>query len=824
MEKLREINEGNAEIKNVYFGFENLFPTKNKNISDISKKGKKGKKSKSKSKEKIQKNKNSFNQTYPIKNYNEFDNSNYKVKGSKYIQKPVKIIKTDEEREQEYFEEKNKKKKNSKKKKSKSKSKNKIKEKEVTENEENELIEVNNKNDKNITKKKVKEEENSENEENGNKKIKKKKKKAVNEEEEEIIENEKNNKSKSKTKKKNKTKEEEPKIIKEEQKENKIKKEKKNKSKEKIEGREINEDENHEEIIIISNIKATKNKEKSTEKKNKNKTKKKRVKKKEEREIPDSDDNDKDNDNETQSENNEKKKKKKSKTKSKDKSKSKSKSKTKTKTQKSDNTEEVMENNRTQIKIKKLNKMIDEGTDMEPEYNEIKDDAMNFVDKHIQNLSLTVNDNKLKNNKNNKNKSFKTINKNNKNSTNNNFNFNFDLNDTLLKRPYTAHGYKAKSKTKRQIKTSRPINEEEKIMAFKEKVLVHDKVLSLFNNNLFQKNLKDEFTQTKKPKKSNSKHYMMPKKKDMIKQNKIKKKEIIYYNDKPEEDPDEIKPNEEDENKIKNKNSNAIKLMTSSKKYFSKSNQALNDIDKILTKKNMDTFINNFMCKNNINLDLEEEKTKTNYENNQYPYVDISKIKYYHGGKTYFRPKSTNRQNPVNNNANKLNNSDINLKSYNNRHIFNPNEIISNPNNKFNFFSQTFTKQPIYGKYYNPPEVEDTFNNNLSYIESNKWNGRYKLKKYTYEEKENPNDVYNYDYKYDDLNDDSDNELPSTNFKARTLPKYKKIDIEYKDNKTGKIVSEKNDNKIDNKLFQDNGDFDKAIYHPFLIDDDTVNI
>lgn len=51
-----------------------------------------------------------------------------------------------------------------------------------------------------------------------------------------------------------------------------------------------------------------------------------------------------------------------------------------------------------------------------------------------------------------------------------------------------------------------------------------------------------------------------------------------------------------------------------------------------------------------------------------------------------------------------------------------------------------------------------------------------------------------------------------------------KIDIEYKDNKTGKIVSEKNDNKIDNKLFQDNGDFDKAIYHPFLIDDDTVNI
>ena len=813
MEKLREINEGNAEIKNVYFGFENLFPTKNKNISDIPKKGKKGKKSKSKSKEKKQNNKNSFNQTYSIKNYNEFDNSNYKVKGSKYIQKPVKIIKTDEEREQEYFEEKNKKKKNSKKKKSKNKSKNKIKEKEVTENEENEIIEVNDNKTKNISKKKVRDEESSEDEdeENSNKKIKKKKKKVVNEKEEEILENEKNNKSKIKKKKKNKTKEEEPKIIKEEQKEKKIKKEKKNKSKEKLEEREANEDENHEEIIIISNIKITKNKKKSNEKKNKNKTPNKRFKKKEEREIIESDNND----NGTQSEKKEKKKKKKSNNKSKEKSKSKSKS----KTQKSSNTEEVMENNRTQIKIKKINNKIDEGTDMEPEFNEIKDDAMNFVDKHIQNLSLIFNDNKLKNNKN---KSFKTINKNKKNNTNDNFNF--DLNDTLYKRPYTAHGYKAKSKTKRQIKTSRPLNEEEKIMAFKEKVLVHDKVLSLFNNNLFQKNLKDEFTQTKKPKKSNSKHYMMPKQKDIIKQNKIKKKEIIYYNDKPEVDPDEIKPNEEDENNIKNKNNNAIKLMTSSKKHFTKSKEALNDIDKILTKKNMDTFINNFMCKNNLNLDSEEEKAQTNYQNNQYPYVDISKIKYYHGGKTYYRPKSTNRQNPVNHNNNKLNNSDINLKRYKNRHIFNPNEIISNPNNKFNFFSQTFTKQPIYGKYYNPPEVEDSFNNNISYIESNKWNGRYKLTKYTYEEKENPNDVYNYDYKYDDLNDDSDNELPSTNFKARTLPKYKKIDIEYKDNKTGKIVGGKIDNKIDNKLFQDNGDFDKAIYHPFLIDDDTVNI
>ena len=389
----------------------------------------------------------------------------------------------------------------------------------------------------------------------------------------------------------------------------------------------------------------------------------------------------------------------------------------------------------------------------------------------------------------------------------------------MYKRPYTAHGYKVKSKSKRMTKTLRPnnIDEEEKITAFKENVLVYDKILSLYNppkiiqdNN----NIEDKLSKTHKPRKGSAfnlnktknnslKHYMKPKEKDI---KKIKKNEIIYFNDKPEEDLDEKYKKDEDE--IKNKNNKVIKIINSSKKVYNKSKEALFDLKNILTKDKMDAFMTNFMLKNNFNLEelkkQEESKISNTYKN----------IKFYHGGKVYNKPKPRIKL--------MHNNSDNNLEKNKRYKIFNPKEIISNPNNKFNFFSQTFTKQPIYGKYYSPPEVETQINNNMSYIENNKWNGRYTIKKYVNEEKENPNDVYNYDYKYDDLNSDSDNELPSTNFKARTIPKYNKVDIEYKDYKTGKIVGGKYKLKIVNEKYQDNGKLDKYIYHPFLIDENML--
>ena len=141
---------------------------------------------------------------------------------------------------------------------------------------------------------------------------------------------------------------------------------------------------------------------------------------------------------------------------------------------------------------------------------------MNVVDKHIHDLSKTFLKNmvpkmeynlsatKLKVKKDNKKKTDKKI----KNVINNNFN-SMDLllsgNDAINKRPYTAHGYKVKSKTKRLPKILKPKQEEEKIIAFKEKVYVHDKTLSLFNNyNLIDNTNEKQFSKTEKPKRINS--------------------------------------------------------------------------------------------------------------------------------------------------------------------------------------------------------------------------------------------------------------------------------------------------------------------------------
>jgi len=115
-----------------------------------------------------------------------------------------------------------------------------------------------------------------------------------------------------------------------------------------------------------------------------------------------------------------------------------------------------------------------------------------------------------------------------------------------------THCFFTKTKKLTKIVGNKNTSEEEKIMAFKEKVYVHDKTLSLYNNFLIKDYKKDEFSKTHKPrlgsayhltnkKTNNSKHYMMPKQKDLLKQKKIKEKEIIYYNDKPEFDSDEIK-------------------------------------------------------------------------------------------------------------------------------------------------------------------------------------------------------------------------------------------------------------------------------------------
>ena len=630
------------------------------------------------------------------------------------------------------------------------------------------------------------------------------------------------------TKAKNKEKEEnnyKPKIIK-----NKPKKKKKSKSRSKSKNKEksklkknIKENDN----IIIKPKKPIQSEEeeiikdnKRKSKKNSKQKKKKEIKKEERLNNEDSVDENKD----------DKKSKSKSKSKKKKKSKSKEKKQKKKKKSKNKSINKEIQTYEQQTMKKNINDDILDEIEY-PKYNEIKDDAMNVVDKHIHDLSKTFLKNmvpkmeynlsatKLKVKKDNKKKTDKKIN----NVINNNFN-NMDLllsgNDTINKRPYTAHGYKVKSKTKRLPKILKLKQEEEKIIAFKEKVYVHDKTLSLFNNyNLIDNTNEKQFSKTEKPKRTNSAltknsfhHYMMPKKQDILKLQKIKKKEVEYYSDKYEEDSEEIKRDENEENEIKNKNDKAISLIKSSHKKYGKSQQSINDLKNILNKENIGTFMNNFLIKHNFTTKKEETKLSSNYYN-------IPDIKYYHGGKKYYNPKKDYI------NENKQNNSDNDLLRHRNDKkykLFNPKEIISNPNNKFNFFNQTFTKEPIYGKFFESPEIEKSINNNISTIPSNKWNPGYKIKKFINEEKENPNDVYNYDYKYDDLNSDSDNELPNTDFKARTMPKFKKIKFDYKNYKTGKIIKEKDDKKIINN--DDNNYMDKNISHPFLIDDDYVNI
>ena len=550
---------------------------------------------------------------------------------------------------------------------------------------------------------------------------------------------------------------------------------------------------------------------KNKSKKNSKQKKKKSVKKEETIEIGE------ENDNNDIKNNSEKK----------NKSKSKKKKKSKSKKKKSKSKNKDLKAQGIQTTLKKFNNDISEYIEnSSPQYNEIQDNVMNEVSKHIHDLSLTFMKPNIIKKENNFSKTFlkkknDTKKKNIDNKKNDSINKNNKLiipNETILKRPYTAHGYKirSKSKTKKLSKTIKPKHEEEKIMAFKEKVYVHDKILSLFNNFNIKEEPEDKpkLNKTVKPRvksavtKDISKHYLIPKKMDILRQKNKKKKEIEYYDDKYEDDSEEIKKDEKEENEIRNKNDKALYLINSSNKLYGKSQQSVSDIKHMLNRDNKNIFLNNFLIKHNFN--TKKEELKVNY--------DMPEIKYYYGGKKIYRPKSAYL-----NNDQKMNNSDTDILKHNNDKrykLFNPKEIIVNPNNNFNFFHQTFTKEPKYGRFFETPEIEKSINNDLNIIPSNEWNPRYKIKKFINEEKENPNDVYNYDYKYDDLNPDSDNELPNTDFKANKVPDFKKVKYDYRNYKTGKLIK----TKKEDKLFDDRDYMDKKIVHPFLINDDIVNI
>ena len=144
MEKLQELNEGNAYVKNIYFGFENMLPTKSNNkLNKVENKNSKKKKSKNKSKSKKKKKGDENNIIIkPTQKIEEEVEENQKIKNKSKKnskQKKKKTVKKEETIEigeendnndiknnsEKKNKSKSKKKKKSKSKKKKSKSKNK---------------------------------------------------------------------------------------------------------------------------------------------------------------------------------------------------------------------------------------------------------------------------------------------------------------------------------------------------------------------------------------------------------------------------------------------------------------------------------------------------------------------------------------------------------------------------------------------------------------------------------------------------------------------------------------------------------------------------
>ena len=173
------------------------------------------------------------------------------------------------------------------------------------------------------------------------------------------------------------------------------------------------------------------------------------------------------------------------------------------------------------------NKQNEEIKNEELDIQTIKDEALINIETHLQNLnSINLNKKELS-------------------ST---------CPEGFFKRPYSAHGYKIKAKGN-QIFTKTVIQknkENEKVIAFKEKVKVYDKTLSLYNNDIPIKIDDLNNNKNKKRKVNNSMHYMLP-----VKKKEIKNKKIISNNDNSFEDIDN-----NENNPIKDNLENIKKMLT----------------------------------------------------------------------------------------------------------------------------------------------------------------------------------------------------------------------------------------------------------------------
>ena len=118
----------------------------------------------------------------------------------------------------------------------------------------------------------------------------------------------------------------------------------------------------------------------------------------------------------------------------------------------------------------------------------------------------------------------------------------------------------------------------------------------------------------------------------------------------------------------------------------------------------------------------------------------------------------------------------------------NKNDLISNPNNKFNFFTQKFTKQPIIKKQFIGCESQE-MNNQLNYIPKVGMNG---FLVHSYNKKKEYTNKYNFKSVFVNETEDF---IPPIPFKAKPAPNFNKIFNKNKENN-----KENKKEKIQNEL------------------------
>ncbi len=178
--------------------------------------------------------------------------------------------------------------------------------------------------------------------------------------------------------------------------------------------------------------------------------------------------------------------------------------------------------------------------------------------------------------------------------------------------------------------------------------------------------------------------------------------------------------------------------------------------------------------------------------------------------KTIKNKKRPNTSTQINNKYD-LNESKRNILNNDKNNIYkivnkNKNDLISNPNNKFNFFTQKFTKQPIIKKQFIGCDSQN-INNQLNYIPKVGMNG---FLVHSYNKKKEYTNKYNFKSVFVNETEDF---IPPVPFKAKPAPKFNKILNKNKENKKENNEEKKEEiQKELNKILDEEAEMN----HPFL--------